>query len=208
MRKAIDHTGQVFGKLTVLNRDGSKCGKAMWLCRCECGLEHAVSGDDLRQGTKGCRKCSPKRHGHTSDGKASSEYATWNQAKQRCTHPPHPKWKDYGGRGISMCDRWLDSFSAFLEDMGPRPAGMTLERHDNDGPYAPWNCQWATRKAQQQNRRVTAFITFGEQTKCAADWAREVGLTEGCLSSRIRAGWPTERALYQPTRAYSSRGAE
>lgn len=83
----------------------------------------------------------------------TKEYYVWNGMKQRCSNPKHISFPHYGGRGIKVCERWMKSFSAFMSDMGPRPAGATIERENNDGPYAPWNCKWASREQQQSNKR-------------------------------------------------------
>jgi len=173
--KFIALTGMVFGRWTVLSfARKDKHGRAQWLCRCEDGNEKVVSGTELRRGKStscGCLQIeqatdrlkqfqplgpeSLVTHGHTRGLKTTPEYRSWQAMLARCTNPRHEHYPDYGGRGITVCDRWQDSFEAFLEDMGPRPAGKTLDRYpDKNGNYEPGNCRWATWSEQNSNRRT------------------------------------------------------
>lgn len=117
-------------------------------------------------------------HGHAVHGKVSAEYRTWQSAKARCYNPKSEHYDAYGGRGITMCDEWKDSFVQFLEDMGTRPSDkQSLDRIDVDGPYAPWNCRWATKSEQAQNRRIAITIAdvlrYTTLTVEDVEWMRE-----------------------------------
>lgn len=121
-------------------------------------------------------------------------YACWDAMKRRCYSPNNKEYFRYGARGISVCERWM-KFEHFVEDMGERPKGLTLERKNNDGNYEPGNCRWATRAEQSRNTRHTVLLTFKGKTMCMADWAKEFGMLPNTLGGRIRSGWPVERAL-------------
>lgn len=140
----------------------------------------------------------------THGGSYSSEYRVWHNMRNRCRNPKCPNFERYGGRGITVCDRWRD-FAAFFEDMGPRPSSShSIERIDNNGNYDPGNCEWATRDTQNRNKIANRYIEFRGQKKIIADWARELGMSAVCLSDRLNRGWSVEKAFTKPIQQRTS----
>ncbi len=121
-------------------------------------------------------------------------YRSWQAMKMRCYNENHKAYKNYGGRGIKVCDRWL-KFENFLADMGERPEGKTLERIDGDKNYEPSNCKWSDRFEQNNNTSRNSFLTYLGQTKTKAQWAKEYGVKYNNFLHRLRRGWSIERAL-------------
>lgn len=135
-----------------------------------------------------------------------SNYESWRGMIRRCTNPKYALYKDYGGRGIKVCDRWLNSISAFTEDMGQRPpGGFYLERINNNGNYEPGNCRWATRKEQARNKRNNHLITLDGVTLTLAEWSERSGIHFGTILMRIKLGWPLHRYLETPMPTYERR---
>lgn len=134
-------------------------------------------------------------------------YHTWHDMHRRCTDSRRPEWKNYGGRGIRVCDEWSD-FEVFARFMGERPPGMTIERIDNNGNYEPGNVKWATRAEQSLNRRVARLVTIDGVTRTMSEWSRRTGVQARTIRHRLRSGWDMERAITEPAHTKSRfRGA-
>jgi len=201
-----DLTGKTFGMLLVVEkgtkRDAS--GERAWICQCKCGQEKQVRSWQLRsgktkscgcKGNKGVRTHGKSRHsGSTGD----EIYGVWALMHQRCSDKLLAVYKYYGGRGISVCSRW-SSFEAFLEDMGARPDGHSIDRIDVEGGYEPSNCRWATPRQQANNRRNSKYIDFMGLKLTVAEWARAAGLSYSGFARRLAKGEVLPEALRPPS---------
>ncbi len=200
-----DLTEQKFGRLIVVRKTGrDKWGSCEWLCQCSCGQEKIISGRHLcneRTSSCGCfGKEIHTKHGHNSGGKESLTYNSWRSMVQRCTNPRSKGYSNYGGRGITVCKRWL-KFKNFLKDMGNRPENKTIDRINNDDEYCKENCRWATRKQQSMNKTNSLLITHNKKTQNLMEWAKELDISYNTLKSRLkRYGWSTEKTLTTPAR--------
>jgi hypothetical protein len=212
----IDMTGRIIGRLEVLSISTErKHGKVSWLCRCSCGNFHTATGKDLRSGSIqscGClgterRSESVTRRNTKHRMTGTPTYRSWSSMIGRCTNPKNPDYLDYGGKGITVCDRWLESFENFYSDMGDRPRGKTLDRIDGDQGYFPENCRWATASQQAQNRKSSRLITCNGQTLNLTEWVKQQGIPKSTILNRLNRGWTTEQALgfTQPSNASKTR---
>ncbi len=192
MAEIIDLLGQRFTRLLVIRRDGfNKWKNAKWLCKCDCGKEVSVYSSSLRKGITMSCGCYGRdvntTHGLRKDGKYDSEYRIWAGMKDRCYNYNNPQYKDYGGRGISVCDRWRYNFENFITDMCMKPTVKhTLDRIDNDGNYEPSNCRWATRKEQNSHTRKTRLLEHDGRKMILADWVRELKIPHATLHYKLR----------------------
>jgi len=199
MGKKSDLVGKRFGRLNVKELHARIKGSVLWLCVCDCGKEKVVSGGHLLSGdTKSCG-CLLKDFKVTHGMSDSATYTTWEHMKGRCNNPNDDRYKDYGGRGIKVCKRW-NRFEGFLEDMGKRPKGMTIDRVDNDGDYEKKNCIWTTPSEQSRNTRANRMIKYRGEVRCLMSWAENLGINYDTLRKRIDRGFGITRAFNEGVR--------
>lgn len=184
-----DLSNQTFGRLTAIKDVGKRHGSRLWECRCSCGNTHYVTASALGFGmvqSCGCTHHDPKgKHNHARAGKESRTYMIWKAMIQRCHNPNSSAYRYYGARGITVCDRWRNSFTDFLSDMGEKPEAMSLDRADNDGPYSHDNCRWVSTQMQARNKRNTRMITALGKTLTMSEWARELNISLQTISYTI-----------------------
>lgn len=186
-----------FGKWLVLQRteERDSHGSIKYLCKCECGKEKLVDGYSLRSGiSKYCIGCkNQKRYGKKKNKRINIIY---NGMKARCYNSNTPEYKNYGGRGIKICDEWLDNYWNFENwaiNNGYKN-NLSIDRINNDENYEPNNCRWATRIQQQNNTRNNKFIVYKGERKTIAEWSRIIGVSSTCLSYRLK-NWDIEKAF-------------
>lgn len=201
MGKFIDLSGKVFGRLVAISLSEKRiAGRTAWNCLCECGNKTIVTGCNLTNGVSkscGCLQkelaskvaaVSNKTHGMTN----SPEFKAWRSMKKRCYQETDISYKNYGGRGIKVCDAWLESFENFYQDMGPRPIGMSLDRKNNSGNYEKNNCRWATKIEQGRNNRANRIINFQGKDYCLSELAEKLGISDQTVNYRIIKGIPLD----------------
>jgi len=197
--------GQKFSRLKVIKKSGKdKHKNKLYLCICDCGNTKIVRASHLRTGfVKSCgclqsesRKKSYCKHGHCSRNKTKT-YRSWRSMMARCYNTKHPHYKNYGGRGILVCIKWF-RFEGFLDDMGERPNGMTLDRIEDAKIYCKSTCRWATYKQQGRNRRNNRMLKYGNQIHCLTEWAEITGIKKTTLRERLSRGWSVEKSLTLP----------
>lgn len=198
MPARLDLTGMTFGRLAAVRFVRSvPPGRSAWLFRCDCGREVEATAASVRFGnTKSCgclvRDTSPftrRKHGASSEGRKTVEYKAWLAMRQRCSNPKDGRFSRYGGRGISLCQAWTDSFEAFISDMGIKPdRKMSIERKDNDGNYEPSNCYWGTTKQQSRNRSITKFVVVGHERMALGDACERFGVPYRKAARLLRHG--------------------
>lgn len=199
----IDLTGQRFERLIALGSIARQRRQILWLCVCDCGGFTRANAATLRRGeSKSCgclrdEKLSKHRYKHGQTN--IPEYGVWGGMRNRCNNPNHPKFAQYGGRGINVCDRW-DDFANFLADMGERPSPRhSIERIDNNGDYTPENCKWGTLIEQMNNQQKTLMIDYQDRTQSLSIWCRELNIPRYRTYKRIYIrGWDIERAFTEP----------
>jgi hypothetical protein len=206
MAKRLDLTGSTFGRLYVITRGIKRGAKTVWVCQCTCGKRREIATYLLTSGQTrscGCLKSETTTaknltHGQSVRGATSGTYTTWANMMQRCMNPNNDNFINYGGRGITVCGRWLD-FSNFFSDMGKRPARKSLERVNNSGNYEPSNCKWATFSEQARNKRNNRILNFKGRSMMLSEWSEHLGIRLGTLSHRLyHYHWSIERVLGTP----------
>lgn len=171
------------------------------------GLHSASSRTVAHRGGRLQNGATMKRtHGQSTggrNGRGTSEFEIWLAMRQRCGNPNYSTWKYYGGRGITVCKRWINSFENFYRDMGPRPSSKhSIDRINGNRNYTPKNCRWATKMEQMSHTRRSRRISFRGQTKTVAEWERVIGCRRGFLYSRLHGGFSVARAMTQPQRVF------
>lgn len=197
-----DITGKKFGRLTVIEFSHRRKDKIHYKCICDCGTEVKTRGANLKDGTTqscGCLHKERTKKKNTTHGLSKTvEYRAYFAMKTRCYNQKDPGYKDWGGRGIKVCPEWLNDFTVFLKDMGPRPSKQhSIERINNDKGYCKVNCRWATIKEQSRNRRSTNMVSYKGETLCIMDWAKKLDIKYVTLQQRFKSGWSTEKAFTQ-----------
>lgn len=187
--------GARFNLLTVVERrDADRFGRQQFLMRCDCGEEKVVALFRAKSGhTKSCGHI--KGESRKRRGRGTPTYNSWAAMKQRCKYEAGGQYWRYGGQGVTVCERWDASFDSFLEDMGRRPPGTTLDRIDGARGYEPGNCRWASNAEQSRNRSSTILVTIDGQTRCVLDWCTELGLKADTVYKRIQRGASPLEAL-------------
>lgn len=206
MKKAIC-VGDRLGRLVMIERIKNEKGRIVWVSKCDCGVTKSIRQNHLLSGmTTSCGCVSrdrtsqrSRKHGHTVGRLQSKTYRTWCGMLRRCRNKNVIGYENYGGRGISVCERWL-TFENFLADMGEPPSSKhSIDRIDHDGNYEPTNCRWATAVEQNNNTRSNRVVLLIDERDTLANWCGRLGLNYNAVRQRLAAGWSAERSLLTPT---------
>jgi len=204
--KANDKIGQTYGLLKVINfshkifRSSRQGYYNFWECLCTCGNKTIVLSENLKNGnTKSCGCQSSRltfKDRITKHNQSNTKtYNSWRAMKDRCYSKNHIEYKRYGGKGITVCDRWINSYENFLKDMGEKPLGMSLDRINSKKNYEPKNCKWSSIKEQQNNKSTNVFIKFNGQSLTISQWADKFNMPSSRLRARIKRGWNFKDAI-------------
>lgn len=204
MGKFIDLTGRIYGRLKVVSFAGITDKKTLWLCLCECGKYKKILQYSIMHGiTKSCGCISIEKgraRGTHRETNKTKEYKTWAEMKFRCLNKTSTSYHHYGGRGITVCVRWIESYENFLADMGRAPTkDHSIDRINVNGNYEPSNCKWSTDCEQANNRRNSRLITLYGSTKTLAQWCHKLGVNYNTMSTRIYRGWKHSEAIEKST---------
>lgn len=203
--KLINRVGEKYGRLLVVERAPNavnpKDTNARWLCKCDCGRSSIAYGGDLKRGKVVSCGCWNDEKRTTHGMSRTHINSVWRSMLDRCQNPNNVAYRNYGGRGIAVCERWKE-FKNFFADMGDRPKGYQIDRINNDGNYEPGNCRWATPRQQQNNKRGTRILEFNGKSQSIGDWSLETGIKWQTLRGRLRNGWSIERTLTTPVKKF------
>ena len=202
MTQPVDVVGKKFGRYLVIAKSNkrTKAMKQMVFCKCDCGIEKEVIVGNLRNGlSKSCgclkseRTSEPmKKHGLSKN----TMYMRYRQMIKRCYDEASKEYKNYGNRGIKVCERWLESIENYIDDMGNPPfKDASIDRVNNNLGYSKENCKWATKKEQSENRRTTTMVNINGENLCLSDWSKKLGLNKKAVADRIKAGWDIKMAV-------------
>ena len=199
MREIEDLRDQRFGSLVVVCKDmDNKSNRTYWICICDCGNQTSVVVDSLKRGLTTSCGCYALEKSITHGMRKSPTYNSWDNMIGRCFRQSNPEYENYGGRGITVCEKWK-TFSGFLEDMGERPENKTIDRIDNNKGYTPDNCRWITNGEQQFNKRNNNIVEYNGKNIPITQAARLAGLNPATVISRQRAGLSGD-ALFSPAK--------
>lgn len=205
-KNKVLHPGDRFNSFEFVRYTPTRYGNAYGIFVCDlCGDSRERVVSQVRTGYIGSCHCQntirATRHGHAACGSDSRTYNAWSSMKKRCRNTSHASFKDYGGRGIAVCDRWL-IFENFLEDMGVCPDGLSLDRINNSIGYSLHNCRWVGASEQNNNKRGNTVLLFKGKALTISQWSSETGIKDCTISERLRHGWSVERTLTTPSRKY------
>lgn len=207
MRPKIDITGRKYGRLTVIKSLGNKNKISLWLCKCLCGNERTISYGNLSVGhSKSCGCLQKERtskanfkHGFSTKRNKTAEYRAWGGMISRCYDKNNKDYKNYGDRGILVCEKWKNSFLLFLKEMGEKPKETSIDRIDVNGHYCKKNCRWADIYQQARNKRNSIKLTYNGKTLSLSEWAKKSNLLTDTLRKRIKIhNWSIEKAINTP----------
>lgn len=206
MRISKDISGEIFHRLTVIKENGRRNNsrkEILWECKCSCGNITNTTKRNLIDGSTkscGCYALEVRKNLHKTHGKSRSPlYKIWSGMKQRCLDKNCKAYVNYGGRGIKICENWIDSFSCFYNDMSESyKKGLEIDRIDNNGNYELSNCKWSNREEQSNNRRSNIILEFNGIKKNITQWAEFTKISRKIIFQRISRGWSIEKALTSP----------
>ena len=208
MPQTRDITGEKYHKLTAIKRVENINGRVTWEFRCDCGntiylnKDRVLAGNDHSCGCQKRKQCGSLNYIH---GKTDTPlYEIWKSMKQRCCNQNVSNYHNYGGRGIKVCDEWMRDFKAFYDwaITNGWKKGLSIDRINNDGDYSPSNCKWSTRTEQLNNTRQNKLLSYKGKIQTISQWAREIGMKEETLRTRLNLGWDVEKALTTPIRKH------